>query len=50
MIISSFGVLFNSCSSTQDINVGFASKENNACNTLRGKVVVYAIFVDSRYI
>jgi len=49
MIIISFLVLFNSCSSTQDINVGFASKENNACKILRGKVVVYAIFVDSRY-
>lgn len=38
-----------SCNSTKPTNVLFSSKENNVCKTLQGKVVVYAIFVDSKY-
>lgn len=37
------------CISTKPTNVQFSSRENNVCKTLRGNVVVYAIFVDSKF-
>jgi hypothetical protein len=45
-------VLFsiNSCyTPTQARRVGFASVNNNVCKRLTGKVVLYGIFVDSKY-
>lgn len=37
------------CTSTEPIDVALRSKENNVCKILKGKVLVYAIFVDSKY-
>jgi hypothetical protein len=42
-------LLLAGCATTQQTDVHFASKENNVCKSLKGKVVVYAIFVDSKY-
>lgn len=37
------------CSTSRQTTAKFASRENNVCKILRGNVVVYAIFVDSKY-
>jgi hypothetical protein len=42
-------IIFSGCFSTKQIDIHFASRENNVCKILRGRVVVYAIFVDSKY-
>lgn len=43
-------VLNASCFAPSTVKqVGFASVNNNVCKTLSGKVVLYAIFVDSKY-
>jgi hypothetical protein len=43
-------VLNASCYTPSTVKqVGFASVNNNVCKTLSGKVVLYAIFVDSKY-
>ncbi len=40
----------NSCYTPSSLKrVGFPSVNNNVCKTLTGKVVLYAIFVDSKY-
>jgi hypothetical protein len=44
-----FLVLCKGCITSKTQEVRFASRENNVCRTLKGKVVVYAIFVDSKY-
>ncbi len=41
-------ILLDSCMTTKRMNVMFASVNNNVCRRLTGKVVVYAIFVDSK--
>lgn len=41
-------LLFN-CSVTRQVEVHLASRENNVCKLLIGNVVLYAIFVDSKY-
>jgi hypothetical protein len=45
------GLLFcNSCYTPGNLKtVGFASVNNNVCKKLKGNVVLYAIFVDSKY-
>lgn len=48
IILSFFVViLFNSCNPY--IKGRFATRDNNACKNLSGKIVVYAIFVDTKY-
>ena len=43
-------LLLNSCYSPKYIKrIGFASVNNNVCKRLTGKVILYAIFVDSKY-
>lgn len=49
ILISSFLITVFGCYSTKQTEVQFASKENNVCKILKGRVVVYAIFVDSKY-
>lgn len=45
-----FLFMMSSCyAPVQSRRVGFASVNNNVCKTLRGNVVLYAIFVDSKY-
>lgn len=41
-------LLLGSCITTKRMNVMFASVNNNVCRRLTGKVVVYAVFVDSK--
>ena len=41
-------IFLESCMTTKKMNVMFASVNNNVCRRLSGKVVVYAIFVDSK--
>lgn len=41
-------IFLESCITTKKMNVMFASVNNNVCRRLSGKVVVYAIFVDSK--
>ncbi len=45
----SFLILISGCNSAKQKQVKLSSRENNVCKTLTGRVVVYAIFVDSRY-
>ena len=40
--------LLGSCITSKKMNVMFASVNNNVCRRLNGKVVVYAVFVDSK--
>lgn len=43
-------ILLNSCYTPKVAKrIGFASVNNNVCKTLKGDVVLYAIFVDSKY-
>ncbi|NJK95150.1 MAG: hypothetical protein HC905_09775 [Bacteroidales bacterium] len=42
-------VFLTACSTTMHTEVHLASRENNVCKNLIGNVVVYAIFVDSKY-
>lgn len=43
-------ILLNSCFTPKAAKrVGFASVNNNVCKTLKGNVVLYAIFVDSKH-
>lgn len=37
------------CFSVEHTEVQLASRDNNFCKVLKGRVVVYAIFVDSKY-
>jgi len=41
-------IVLDSCMTTKRMNVMFASVNNNVCRRLTGKVVVYAVFVDSK--
>lgn len=41
-------IFLESCMTTKKMNVMFASVNNNVCRRLSGKVVVYAVFVDSK--
>jgi hypothetical protein len=41
-------IVLDSCMTTKKMNVMFASVNNNVCRRLKGKVVVYAVFVDSK--
>jgi len=43
-----FSILISLSSCLTSREVAFASRNNNVCKTLNGKVVVYAIFVDSK--
>jgi hypothetical protein len=42
-------LLITGCATTRQIDVQFASRDNNVCKILKGRVVVYAIFVDSKF-
>jgi len=43
-------ITFLGCKSNQQVTeVRFASRENNVCKILQGRVIVYAIFVDSKF-
>jgi hypothetical protein len=44
-----FLIILFGCSSVKPLDVLLASKDNNVCKTLKGRVVVYAVFVDSRH-
>jgi hypothetical protein len=37
------------CMTIKEVPVHFASRDNNVCKVLKGKVVLYAIFVDSKH-
>jgi hypothetical protein len=41
-------IVLDSCMTTKRMNVMFASVNNNVCRRLTGKVVIYAVFVDSK--
>ena len=50
LLLSLSLITLNSCyTPASSKQVGFASLNNNVCKTLNGKVVIYAIFVDSKY-
>jgi hypothetical protein len=42
-------LLVSGCFPAREIDVRLASRSNNVCKSLKGNVVVYAIFVDSKY-
>lgn len=44
-----FAILGSSCNSYKYSTLGVASINNNVCKKLQGKVVLYAIFVDSKH-
>jgi hypothetical protein len=48
-LIFVFLILINGCSFNKEIYVSVRSKQNNVCKILKGRVIVYAIFVDSKH-
>ena len=47
-LLSFLVIVLVGCMTTKKMNVMFASVNNNVCRRLTGKVVVYAVFVDSK--